>query len=145
MPPLRSLLFVTLQFGLIGAILLTGPVFAAHPAWLGLELLGALFAAWAVLAMRASRLRIMPEVAAGSRLVTGGPYRFVRHPMYTASLLVMFALILDRPSWPRAALGLALFAVLAAKLSYEERCLRAHFPDYAAYAARTRRLVPFVW
>ena len=140
-----SWLLVILQLGLIAALLATGPLRARHPAALALEIAAALLGAWAVWIMRRSRLRVLPEVAAGATLVTAGPYRWIRHPMYTAGLLLTGALTVDAPSPLRFGLWLALVAVLVAKLAREERLLRAHFAGYAEYARRTARLLPGLW
>lgn len=140
-----SRLLVALQLGLIACIFATGPWLARQPAALTLELLGAVLGTWAVVAMRRSKLRIHPEVAAGATLVTAGPFRWIRHPMYTAVLLLTVALVADAPSPLRAGLWLALLAVLVVKLRREERFLRAHFAGYADYARATARLVPGVW
>lgn len=145
MPSTKSIVLVIAQFTVIGAILLTGPLLARHPVWLVVEVAGAGLAAWAVAAMRSSRLRVVPEVGAGSRLVTSGPYRMVRHPMYSSSLLALLGLVADHPTAWRIVLWIALLAVLAVKLRYEEQCLRAHFPEYEGYARRTSRLVPGLW
>ena len=65
--------------------------------------------------------------------------------MYSATLLVTAGWLAGSASWPRGLMGLGLLVVLVVKLRYEERLLTRHFPDYPAYAARTRRLVPWLW
>ena len=138
-------LLVTLQLGLIAALFATGPWLARHPAALLAQLLAAALGGWAVWVMRRSKLRVAPEVAAGATLITAGPYRWIRHPMYTAVVLLAVALVADAPSPLRVVLGLALLGVLAAKLTREERLLRAHFPGYTDYARVTARLIPGLW
>ena len=83
--------------------------------------------------------RVDPE------LVTSGPYRFVRHPIYSGILLALIgtALAVDL-YWfvPVAAAGI--YFVYSATV--EERLMAERFPtQYPAYRARTRMLVPFVW
>ena len=87
-------------------------------------------------------LSIIPEAR---KLTTTGPYRLVRHPLYFAEILAAVALVLTAPySTLVAALGI--FIVMQnVRASFEERLLRATFPEYAAYTRRTRRLIPFVW
>jgi len=82
-------------------------------------------------------------------LVTSGPYRYWRHPIYAAVLLFVWAGVLSH-GVDRVALGLAVVATLmtAVRIASEERLLRAEFPGeagYEAYARRTKRLVPFVF
>jgi len=82
---------------------------------------------------------VLPEAR---RLVTAGPYRYVRHPVYLGEITICAGLVL-------ASLGLrnlvcaALFAAAQTyRMRLEERALSASFPDYPAYAARTGRLLP---
>lgn len=141
-----SLLLVIVQLGSIVALLMTGPAIPGTVA--GRVALGAglLMGLWAVLTMvRLSRLRIMPEPAAGARLLTIGPYRLVRHPMYTAVLLTAAGLTLGRLTPARISLLVLLGMDLWLKLSREERFLRQRFADYDDYARRTKRLIPFVF
>jgi len=87
-------------------------------------------------------LSIIPEAR---RLVITGPYRLVRHPLYFAEICASIALLLAAP-YRTPALALLIFMVVQnIRASFEERLLRATFPEYAAYARRTRRIVPFVW
>jgi protein-S-isoprenylcysteine O-methyltransferase Ste14 len=82
----------------------------------------------------------------GHRVVSTGPYAWVRHPMYSGSVLFFVGAPLLLGSWWGVAMS-PLFAVLfAIRAGIEERALIAGLPDYADYAARVRyRLVPGLW
>jgi protein-S-isoprenylcysteine O-methyltransferase Ste14 len=78
-------------------------------------------------------------------LVKTGPYGYVRHPIYAAVLLFVWTGVLSHASPQPVALGsLATLATLVRMLS-EERLVSQRYPEYAAYAAQTSRLVPYVF
>jgi len=77
-------------------------------------------------------------------LVTHGPYRFVRHPIYTAVMLGMGAIAWMARSIIAAALATTLVVLLTIKARWEERHLSATFPGYREYEQKTGRFVPGV-
>jgi protein-S-isoprenylcysteine O-methyltransferase Ste14 len=87
-----------------------------------------------------SELRIRPD----HRLVTSGPYRYVRHPMYSVMLLTFLGYLLLTANWFLAGAGLAiLLLVMIFRTPREEAMLIAAFgDDYRAYMARTGRYLP---
>lgn len=140
----QSYLLVTIQFLCLGGLVITGPLLASGAIALGLELLGFALGVWAIVTMKLPNLNILPDIRAGSRLVTHGPYRYIRHPMYTALLLVTLALVLDAFSLKRLILWITLAIDLWVKLVYEERLLARHFGNYEDYRQRTKRILPFL-
>jgi protein-S-isoprenylcysteine O-methyltransferase Ste14 len=79
-------------------------------------------------------------------LVTHGPYRFVRHPLYTVGTVAVAGLGLASASWLTAAHGIVAFALLARRTRQEEAALVERFgDDYRAYARRTGRFLPRPW
>ena len=138
-----SRLLVAGQFVLLAGL-------AATAAWPGPWERGTLYSGgalglWALAAMPIRQLRVVPETHPRGRLVRSGPYRMIRHPMYSAVLLVAAGMLATKPAPARLAMGLALVLLLIAKLIREEKLLRAAYPDYAAYQASTWRLVPWIW
>ena len=101
-------------------------------------------AVW-VLATNAFAARVV-RLQDGQRVISDGPYRFVRHPMYSGTVLAFVGSALALGSWwmliPAAA-GIALFVW---RTRHEDATLQAKLPGYAEYATRTRyRLLPGVW
>jgi protein-S-isoprenylcysteine O-methyltransferase Ste14 len=86
------------------------------------------------------------EVRQGQKVISTGPYRLVRHPMYTASIL-MFVATPPALGYLWGLLPAAvLCATIVARLLDEERYLVQELPGYDAYRATVRyRLVPHVW
>jgi protein-S-isoprenylcysteine O-methyltransferase Ste14 len=87
------------------------------------------------------------EVREQHRLITQGLYRRIRHPMYSALVLYSVGQALVIPNWVAGPSNLIAFAALfALRVRAEERMMVEQFGDeYAAYTARTKRLVPGVW
>jgi protein-S-isoprenylcysteine O-methyltransferase Ste14 len=84
------------------------------------------------------------EVREGNTLVTTGPYRLVRHPMYSSALVVNVGVSILSANWLAAAgVLLGLLVLFAGRIPDEERMMIDAFGDeYRAYMERTGRLMP---
>lgn len=85
---------------------------------------------------------ILPE---GRELITTGPYAIVRHPLYLIEAVGSMGTIINFWSWQAVLLFAVQIAMQLTRMHYEEKVLTETFPDYADYAARTRRLVPWIY
>ncbi len=110
---------------------------------LALAALGISLAIWARL--RLGRNWGMPmSLKRDPELVTGGPYAYVRHPIYSGIILAMLGSALVSIAWIVAFALFCAYFVWSAKT--EEKIMRAQFPDlYPRYVERTKMLIPFVW
>ena len=135
-------LLVAAQFALIGWLIWPFSAQTWSPPALALLAGAVTLGVWTLAYNRPGNFNIRPEPKASGRLVTGGPYRYLRNPMYSAVLLFAAAEVLAYRDLWKIACWVALAAVLLAKAMLEERGLRALFPDYAAYAKRVRRFIP---
>jgi protein-S-isoprenylcysteine O-methyltransferase Ste14 len=82
----------------------------------------------------------------GHRVVSTGPYAWVRHPMYSGTVLFFVGAPLLLGSWWGVAMSPLFILLFAIRTRIEERALSAGLPGYADYAARVRyRLVPGLW
>ena len=80
------------------------------------------------------------------RVITTGPYRLVRHPLYASSMLFYFGGALLLGSWWGVAMVPVLTTLLGIRAIMEERVLADELEDYRDYAVRVPyRLVPLVW
>ena len=138
---------VAVQAALIIAILLV-PVGDAWPlppvaaavsttvTWAGVGLL-----IWAI-AVFGRGVTPSPLPSPKARLRTRGPYRWIRHPMYTGVIMLMTGAMLDRRSWLAAALWIALVGFLVLKARWEEGRLVETYPGYRRYREQVSAFVP---
>jgi protein-S-isoprenylcysteine O-methyltransferase Ste14 len=101
--------------------------------WLGLAI-----ALWALWALRRA-FSIVPQAR---ELVTTGPYRLARHPMYLGYVLANLGVWLQYPTVPSTIAVAAWLGLTLGRMWFEERALRQAFPDYATYCRRVGPLWP---
>ena len=141
----KGYIFVFIQFTLLILIFITGPNIPSNSFFLGMFITGIVVGLIAIWNMRVSKLRTNPEVAEGSKLVTNGIYKYIRHPMYLGLILISLALILDYLTFLRIFLFDLLVLNQYLKLTYEEQLLKKHFKDYKEYKKVTKKLIPFIY
>ena len=81
-------------------------------------------------------------MATARKLVTAGPYKIVRHPLYGAEVVTIVGVVLNHWTLSAAALGIIWIALQIRRAQNEERILRASFPEYNDYARRVPMLLP---
>jgi len=140
-----SKIIVALQLILMLFIFLSGHIIPRNPIYLVLFLTGVFLGIWAVYSFRSTRFSISPQVAKNASLITSGPYQYIRHPMYSAVILVCFSLVANSPTLERIIALIILTAVLIYKTSMEEKFLHNHFKEYGIYVKKTKKLIPFIY
>ena len=141
-----SHILVTLQFS---AIVITAWPFVAQAEgrvqWLALSALGLVVGLYTLAHNRLGNFGIYPEPIPDACLITTGPYRWIRHPMYTSLLMFMLGIALYRHALPNY-LGMALLTIaIFGKMHREETHLQLKFEDYSDYIRRTHRLFPGIY
>ncbi|MGV8931667.1 MAG: methyltransferase family protein [Luteimonas sp.] len=116
--------------------------------WLGIGLmLAGLPLRWWAIHVLSRYFTVDVNIQPDHQLIRSGPYRWLRHPSYTGALLTFYGFSLGFGNW--LSLLVVVVPVTLAflwRIRIEERVLAAAFPGhYPAYAAATRRLIPFVW
>ena len=101
---------------------------------------------WAMRTNRFFSSVVRLQTERGHTLVTGGPYRWVRHPGYTATLVLSVCNGIAMGSWVGEMISLLFLPPLFYRIVTEDAFLKKNLPGYEDYAARVRqRLVPGVW
>jgi len=99
-----------------------------------------------ILALYVNRFfNIRPDIKTNASLVTSGVYAYIRHPMYTAVLIMMLGIVILYPVIYVFLAYILLICTLLVKLFYEESLWKAQSSEYALYMKETKRLVPFIF
>ena len=111
---------------------------------IALMLTGIALRQWSIQVL--GRFSTTVQVTSDQRIVTNGPYSVVRHPSYSGALLTLLGLGLSAKTWAGTLVILVLFGlVYGYRISIEENLLKAEFgQEYADYAKKTKRLIPFL-
>ena len=143
--------------GLIGLISMIA--FIIKPAWLAFaSLTFPIWLRWAGVALALAGFTLLqwaqvtlgkswsdtPRMLKGQTLITGGPYRFIRHPIYAAFILILGSTLFISGNWfiGLAWLGMTVLEV-ASRIGFEEALMLEFFGDqYRDYMKRTGRLLP---
>ena len=148
--------YVVIQLLLVGLVLLGPRTWPGLPEWPTLVARIALPAGIALVALGVGllvsgivalgrNLAAVPRPKQDATLVERGPYRVVRHPMYTGAILIAFGWAFAVAGTLTLAYACLVVAFLAIKTAREERWLREELAGYVAYERRVRRLIPFVY
>jgi protein-S-isoprenylcysteine O-methyltransferase Ste14 len=135
--------FAAMVVGIIG-LFYRGPLVVAEPIVIACQLAAVALMIWARITFGRRSFHPAASPTAGG-VVSSGPYAYLRHPIYTAACLFV---------WPPAilartpiALGCAALVTAGAivRMLCEEALLKHQYADYAAYAQRTKRMVPYLF
>ncbi|MFG0254826.1 MAG: methyltransferase family protein [Rhodopirellula sp. JB053] len=133
---------VFLQFFTAATLVLTTTGVTESMPAIALILIGAGLGVWAWLSFGLTKITVSPALRSDASLVTKGPYRIIRHPMYTAVVVFCLGFLVASFSVWKLLVWLTLVAVVAQKSRIEEALLRERFPEYEQYAKRTGRFLP---
>ncbi|MBK9331779.1 MAG: isoprenylcysteine carboxylmethyltransferase family protein [Ignavibacteria bacterium] len=139
-----SYTLVAVQFICIIYLMLTGEIIPVNKLYLTLLILSLIPGIWAIYTFR-FRFNIFPHIKEGQDLNTSGPYKFVRHPMYTSVITLTLIWVVNKYTIIRFIVWSALVIVLIIKLKYEERLLSEKFPEYISYTENSKMIIPFLY
>jgi len=142
---LRNLWLTIIKYACLFLFLILSPLTASGIWWQGIEFSGFILGVWSIFVMSKSKLNITPQPKHGAILVESGPYKVIRHPMYSAIIITFTPLIITHFDYFRLAIIIVLYLNLIFKLLFEESLLKEFFKPYKVYMKSTWRLIPFIF
>jgi len=121
-----------------------GNLFSPSPLVIAVQLGAVLLALWARLTFGRRSFHLAANPTEGG-LVTSGPYRYIRHPIYTAVSLFSVAGAVAHWSWAGGLLSLLVVGCGLLRLYCEEVMVTVRYPEYQQYAGTTWRMIPYVF
>ena len=128
----------------IVVLAVTGNLFTLSPFAIAAQVAAVGLSVWARRSFPKGTFRVS-AAPGGASIIRRGPYRVIRHPMYSAALLFIWAGVVSHLSVLTLTIGIAATIVAIVRVIAEERLLRAQYPEYHDYTRSTKALVPYVF
>ena len=140
---LSSTGYIGMMGGLLG-LLATRSLFSSAPLVISLQVVAHLLFLWARVTFGRRSYHVVADPTEGG-LVTSGPYRYIRHPIYATFCLFTWAGAAANWSWSSGLFGGLILGSAVVRLLCEEALVGARHPEYSQYQAKTWRMIPYVF
>ncbi len=144
---MRKILSFIGYLGMVGGLvwlLATGRLLSWSAPVIFVQAAASLLFFWARITFGRRSYHVVADPTAGG-LVTSGPYRTIRHPIYAAMCLFTLAGVAGHWSGSAGLCGAIVCASAALRIHCEEALVTARYPEYTRYASTTWRLIPYVY
>lgn len=131
---------ITMLAGLY--LLISGNLFSFNP-FLVVQVLAMAVMPWARRSFQSGQFNIHAEPKKG-QLISSGPYKFIRHPMYASALAIIWSGIFGHFSQLNLIVGVVATVVVSIRIMVEEQYLRNSYPEYVDFSRKTKLIVPFI-
>ena len=125
-------------------LLISGNLLSSSPLVIAIQVLALALGIWARRTFQAGQFSTGAETKEG-QLLMNGPYKFIRHPIYTTVLTLVWSSVIGHPSLITFIISLAMTVVTVIRIATEEQFLRARYQGYSGYSRATKRIVPFIF
>ncbi len=130
---MKGKILVTIQFLGI-ALLMIVTNWLTLPWWTFLiQGFAGFLAFWAMYVMKIGNFNVVPNPVENGVLVSSGPYKLIRHPMYTSIFIFAVAMLSGQFDYYKLIISLVLVTDLVVKIIFEEGLLCRHYPGYKSY------------
>ena len=133
-----------LMVAAVAGLIFTHALFSGSPVVIAIQVGAVALMVWARLTFGWRSYHYAADPTDGG-LVTTGPYRFIRHPIYTAVCIFCWAGVLAIGTWAPVVAGVLLVVGAVIRMLAEEHLLVDRYPEYRQYAQGTKRMVPYVF
>ena len=139
-----SIFGLVVMIGALIGLFEIGILFTAQPIAIALQLIAIALMVWARVTFGLRSFHASANPTTGGLVVTG-PYRYIRHPIYTAGCLFGWGPIVVHLSSASIGLGIMLILGALARMVCEERLVTQRYPEYLEYARVTKRMIPYLF
>ena len=129
--------------GLLGLLAMRN-LFSSSPLVISVQAVAFLLFVWARITFGQRSYHVVANPTDGG-LVTSGPYRYIRHPIYAAMCIFTLAGVAGHWSWSSGLIGGLVLASAVTRIICEEALVAARYPEYAQYSATTWRMLPYIY
>lgn len=141
---LISILGLVVMIGALIGLYKIGVLFTAQPIAIAVQLIAVVLMIWARVTFGRRSFHAAANPTAGG-LVTTGPYRIIRHPIYTAACLFGWGPIVVHRSLESVGFGILLLLGALMRMMCEEQLVKQKYPEYVEYARVTKRMIPYLF
>ena len=143
---MKGKILVTIQFTCL-AVMAIVTDWLTLPWWVFLLLaISGFLAFWAMAVMKFGNFNIVPNPVVDGTMVSHGPYKLIRHPMYTSLLILGVGMFLKLISWQSIILLIIIIIALHITCKVEEKEMLKKFGDeYKAYISKTKMFIPYLY
>jgi len=142
---MKTISKISLQITILAGLylLITGNLLSIN-LFLVIQVLAIAIMPWARRSFQPGQFNIHAEPKEG-RIISSGPYRFIRHPMYASALVIIWSGVLGHFSYLNFVIGVIVAVVISIRIMIEEQYLCAHYPEYLDFARKTKMIIPFIF
>ena len=141
---LASYLLVSLQFIFITLLVMQHDIHTPNLFALLIFVLGGGFGLYTIKHNKLGNFNITPDIKENASLITTGAYRYIRHPMYFSVLVMMFGVVVSKPTLFSFFIYVLLVVTLFLKAKKEEMLWMERSSEYKNYMRKTKRIIPFL-
>jgi len=143
---IKSTILTFIQYVTLAIIMYRSTWISTNITLMIIQIIGFTIAAWAILEMRKTKMNIAPTPRKNGVLVTSGPYRLVRHPMYLSLILGLSPAMISYYNQTTIIIFTIFLVNLIFKMLFEEGLLKKFFgDDYKNYMKHSWRLFPYIF